>query len=175
MTKTTNYQLNQWEKTDRILMDDFNADNQKIEAALLGKVPMTLLYDETLTDKNVRIDLDAAGQHWEKYAFVLLTYTPTPNSPGYTMRISIENKEDYASHRDLLAQNAQTKPCLLETTSYNGVTMLFFSHGNPHHLKALCFDSNSFYYSSSNYGYTQPISVTGGFKGGERLRVYGIL
>ena len=34
MQKTTNYQLNQWAKSDRILMDDFNADNQKIDAAL---------------------------------------------------------------------------------------------------------------------------------------------
>ena len=34
MTKTTNYQLNQWEKTDRIMMDDFNADNAKIDTAL---------------------------------------------------------------------------------------------------------------------------------------------
>ena len=37
MKKTTNYQLNQWEKTDRILMDDFNADNQKIDAALAAR------------------------------------------------------------------------------------------------------------------------------------------
>ena len=36
MTKTTNYQLNQWEKTDRILMDDFNSDNAKIDAAMAG-------------------------------------------------------------------------------------------------------------------------------------------
>ena len=34
MTKTTNYQLNQWAKPDRIMMDDFNADNQKLDAAL---------------------------------------------------------------------------------------------------------------------------------------------
>ena len=34
MTKTTNYQLNQWAKSDRIMMDDFNADNTKIDAAL---------------------------------------------------------------------------------------------------------------------------------------------
>ena len=34
MTKTENYNLNQWEKTDRVLMDDFNEDNQKIDAAL---------------------------------------------------------------------------------------------------------------------------------------------
>ena len=37
MTKTTNYQLNQWEKSDRILMDDFNADNQKIYTALAAR------------------------------------------------------------------------------------------------------------------------------------------
>ena len=34
MTKTTNYQLNQWAKSDRVMMDDFNADNAKIDAAL---------------------------------------------------------------------------------------------------------------------------------------------
>ena len=34
MTKTTNYQLNQWAKSDRVMMDDFNADNEKLEAVL---------------------------------------------------------------------------------------------------------------------------------------------
>ena len=34
MQKTENYQLNQWDKPDRIQMEDFNADNAKIEAAL---------------------------------------------------------------------------------------------------------------------------------------------
>ena len=34
MTKTTNYQLNQWAKSDRVMMDDFNADNLKVDSAL---------------------------------------------------------------------------------------------------------------------------------------------
>ena len=34
MNQTTNYQLSQWESTDRILMSDFNGDNTKIDAAL---------------------------------------------------------------------------------------------------------------------------------------------
>ena len=34
MNYTKNYQLNQWEKSDRVLMEDFNADNQKIDAAI---------------------------------------------------------------------------------------------------------------------------------------------
>ena len=37
MTKTTNYQLNHWAKSDRVMMDDFNADNAKIDAALAAK------------------------------------------------------------------------------------------------------------------------------------------
>ena len=32
--QTPNYQLSQWERADKILMDDFNADNAKIDAAL---------------------------------------------------------------------------------------------------------------------------------------------
>ena len=32
--KTENLQLNQWVKTDPVLMDDFNADNQKLESAI---------------------------------------------------------------------------------------------------------------------------------------------
>ena len=34
MTHTTNFNLSQWAKSDRIQMADFNADNQKIDAAL---------------------------------------------------------------------------------------------------------------------------------------------
>ena len=32
--QTKNYGLNQWERTDKVLMEDFNADNAKIDAAL---------------------------------------------------------------------------------------------------------------------------------------------
>ena len=32
--KTENYQLSQWAKSDQVLMEDFNADNAKIDAAL---------------------------------------------------------------------------------------------------------------------------------------------
>lgn len=34
MNKTANFQLTQWEKTDRIMMEDFNRDNAAIDAAL---------------------------------------------------------------------------------------------------------------------------------------------
>ena len=34
MRETSNYKLNQWDKTDRIMMEDFNSDNQKIDEAI---------------------------------------------------------------------------------------------------------------------------------------------
>ncbi|MDD6604482.1 MAG: hypothetical protein PUE96_01000 [Oscillospiraceae bacterium] len=36
MRETSNYKLSQWDKTDRIKMEDFNGDNEKIDAALNG-------------------------------------------------------------------------------------------------------------------------------------------
>ena len=37
MTHTTNFNLSQWAKTDRIRMADFNADNAKLDAALAAR------------------------------------------------------------------------------------------------------------------------------------------
>ena len=40
MNKTANFQLTQWEKTDRIMMEDFNRDNAAIDAALQPPEPL---------------------------------------------------------------------------------------------------------------------------------------
>lgn len=37
MKQTSNYQLNQWEMTDRIQMEDFNRDNETVDAALAAQ------------------------------------------------------------------------------------------------------------------------------------------
>ena len=34
MKKTTNYQLSQWDAGDRILREDFNQDNKKLDDAI---------------------------------------------------------------------------------------------------------------------------------------------
>ena len=48
MTYTTNYQLNQWAKSDRVMMDDFNADNTKIDAALKANADTAAANTQTL-------------------------------------------------------------------------------------------------------------------------------
>ena len=57
MTKTTNYQFNQWAKSDRLMMDDFNADNAKIDAALGALQIVTGIYTGSGNDANCRVDV----------------------------------------------------------------------------------------------------------------------
>ena len=49
MKQTPQYQLCQWEKMDRILMEDFNRDNAKVEAALAKQDAALEKYAASLT------------------------------------------------------------------------------------------------------------------------------
>lgn len=55
MKQTQNYQLNQWELTDRIRMEDFNGDNAKIDAALKSQA------DALAAETAARANADAAA------------------------------------------------------------------------------------------------------------------
>ena len=83
MTKTTNYQLNQWEKTDRILMDDFNADNAKLDAALyskLGPIEDILTYTQS-EDSVPSMDIPLPEDFdWGKWSVILMDGTFQTNS-----------------------------------------------------------------------------------------------
>lgn len=68
MNKTANFQLTQWEKTDRILMEEFNSDNEKIDrileehaTALENKLNRKLLYRYTVETAETIVIL---GQKW---------------------------------------------------------------------------------------------------------------
>lgn len=50
MNHTANYQLSQWVKSDQVKMDDFNADNAKIDAAL-GSLAQTAAAHAALLPK----------------------------------------------------------------------------------------------------------------------------
>lgn len=47
MKETSNFRLNQWEKTDRIQMEDFNADNLKTDQALAAEQAARQAADQT--------------------------------------------------------------------------------------------------------------------------------
>ena len=77
MAETGNYQLNQWEKTDRIQMEDFNADNAKIEAALAGLA------------EQVAAKADRSELPWVKIGETTLT------AAAETATVTIPNPEQY--------------------------------------------------------------------------------
>ena len=93
MNKTANYQLNQWAKSDRVLMEDFNADNVKLDAALKANAdavsaeisarisavqaardacPLVVLRSVTLSSNVSKYDLDLTGFDWSLYGEVTI-------------------------------------------------------------------------------------------------------
>ena len=71
MNKTQNYKLNQWEKSDRVLMEDFNADNAKIDAAIANKSAFTLLKRATGGGAKY-LDLSTSDLDWNRYHMLFL-------------------------------------------------------------------------------------------------------
>lgn len=60
MNKTANFQLTQWEKTDRIMMEDFNRDNAAIDAALKSNADKAAALQTALAScGNCRITLSS--------------------------------------------------------------------------------------------------------------------
>ena len=89
MQQTTNYQLNQWEKPDRILMDDFNRDNEKIDAALAA-MPLRKLMDITTEQDVTQVDLDLSGLDLTEFQELTLYihYPNTVTASYYCLRVN---------------------------------------------------------------------------------------
>lgn len=104
MNKTEKYQLNQWELTDRIQMEDFNADNAKIEAALAEQAAVL----ETKASQN---DL-AAAQKWVKIGEATLS------TAAKTLTVTVSNTEQY--HH--LEMDFYTSGCYVVYPCWNGST-----------------------------------------------------
>lgn len=75
MNSTTNFSLNQWDATDRILHTDFNSDNQKLDAALKtltdGSLFVPLRKIVTTADAQ-QVDVNISDIDWGKYPHVLV-------------------------------------------------------------------------------------------------------
>lgn len=71
-SKTSNIGLNQWQRSDFFVMDDFNADNQKIDAAF-GKVAYVKLADITTAADANQVDVDLSSFDMSKYSELRVT------------------------------------------------------------------------------------------------------
>ena len=91
MTKTTNYQLNQWDENDYVKREDFNADNAKIDAALQA------LAEGAAAKKLGEWTLDAAANQFSvpltgiapgEYARLRLFFTGKNCEEEYGLRVN---------------------------------------------------------------------------------------
>ena len=77
MKKTAQFGLNQWEMSDRIQMDDFNADNAAIEAALARverRSAFHTILDVTTTEdlKNAAWPLNIDWTEWKSVTIEIM-------------------------------------------------------------------------------------------------------
>lgn len=93
MKQTQTYQLSQWEPADRILMEDFNADNTKIEAAILSRLgPIEVIQTQTPAAAVQSMTLDLTGFDWSIWTMIALkfqgSYTAsTSSNPAAVLRL----------------------------------------------------------------------------------------
>ena len=106
MTKTTNYQLNQWDATDRVLRTDFNSDNQKIDAALKAAADAVAVLESpdrfvklkevTVTaDTEKDIVIDLSGVDWSQWNMVHLDLINTNGQQMWLYYNSTANNQNF--------------------------------------------------------------------------------
>ena len=97
MNQTPNYQLNQWDKSDRIMMEDFNADNAKLDAAL-SLIPVVELWTTTLTEPALEIDVDVSGIDLTRFSELIAYFHFPAGMEAITTRIFVNHlTEGYPS------------------------------------------------------------------------------
>lgn len=91
INKTANYQLNQWDPGDRILREDFNADNERIDSAIAaarGASPYLTLLEVTTETAAQQVDVDVSEIDFTQYHKVELFVNCPGLSKGYTLRVN---------------------------------------------------------------------------------------
>lgn len=111
MNKTANFQLNQWEKTDRIMMEDFNRDNAAIDTALKSNADAVAAETAAREAADTELDKKAGLQliqtvpfpeggssadkpltiQWSDWAIVLAVYQEPSDGRSYTLSFTTAN------------------------------------------------------------------------------------
>ena len=93
---TENYQLSQWVKSDRVLMEDFNDVNKKIDAAI-ANIPLVRITDVTLSVETSQFCLPLGNIKWEDYVELLLMVrlTTAANQPSLSVYLDGDTSNNY--------------------------------------------------------------------------------
>ena len=168
MKKTTNYQLNQWAKSDRILMADFNADNAKIDAAIASRLgPAELIYENVYGKGGGEFSIDLTEMDWNKWSAVAMTLQPLSGYSDALVSFMVESQTPGAAFSAL--GSAPLQPTLM---------VLFPLRDASRAVHAVAFSGGKFIVTTGPYSSITKVSASinkvNGFAEGSRMQVYGI-
>lgn len=90
--------MNQWDPADRILREDFNADNLKIAAALAGKLDrVELLESQKMpTEMAGMVFLNLENRHWENWEFICyhISFSGKTAPEGLQFKVGLNGDTD---------------------------------------------------------------------------------
>ena len=165
MTKTTNYQLPKWEKTDRIQMKDFNDMTATLDAALKANAdaiaaetaariaddPYPTICEVVTAQAKTQVSMDLSAVDLTEYSHIDLTIDPpAPVSSSYSVLVRpngltsgyqlVTALSNYSSPTYLLAYPIGASTCgLFSTPTPNGVVSCFgFNDSYFHYTYASC-------------------------------------
>ena len=103
LTKTSNYDLNQWDAGDRVLREDFNADNQKLDAALAavnGRIDSVnpLVKLRTVSCSGTQQDVDVSDVDWNVYRALHIYFDLQFPSTSATGNLRLNNRSDSSAY-----------------------------------------------------------------------------
>lgn len=129
MKYTKNYQLNQWDAADRVLREDFNRDNEKIDSALAA-VPYAKIKEVLVHTPTAAVDLDVSDVDFSRYLKIELFL----QCPEYRDSISVQvnhltNGYCYGGTSGGSSGNTNTTGALASFRQYGYGVLLFYT---PH-------------------------------------------
>ena len=159
MTKTTNYQLPKWEKTDRIQMKDFNDMTATLDAALKANAdaiaaetaariaddPYPTICGVVTAQAKTQVSMDLSAVDLTEYSHIdLIIDPPAPVSSSYSVLVRpngltsgyqlVTALSNYSSPTYLLAYPIGASTCgLFSTPTPNGVVSCFGFNGSYFH------------------------------------------
>lgn len=119
MNQTPHLQLNQWEKSDRIMMEDFNADNAKLDEALDRRAEYIVLRDVVTTEDSTRIEIDLSGIDLRAYRELYLrmeNIDTCTNTKGVLLFLNEDEEEFLAVYYN--GPNISSEPYLRVFTEF---------------------------------------------------------
>ena len=186
MNYTQNYQLNQWEASDRVLREDFNRDNRKIDAALTAVPPVKLL-DLVTKNPQKQVDISLTEFSPEPYAALKLYICAKVSN----LQVRVNNYTSYCGSSSASGAEGQTNVLITSAGAsrpawMHGELTLLFSpgEGNNQLVSAFLLSGNGEKVAIGRgtcvlTGALQTLNLISGdsanpIPAGSRFRLYGI-